>query len=277
MKLVKNTKSSGKAVVTGSAFSLIELLVVIAIIAVLASLLLPALSRSKEQGKRIACINNIRQLSLAWIMYADDNDGRLVPNNWVYLASTQSPLELGTSWALGNTRNDPDVDNLRRGLLWPYNQSPGIYRCPSDRSVVEEFNGEEIRGELRIRSYNMNGSINCDQNGDNPYYWPNIVNYSDIIRPQPSQQFVFIEPNEKTVLDGHFGIFPKNNLFRDWWIDAPEDRHNQGVVLSFADGHAERWAWSAPKNQTRPLTLTTSDEDLADLRRLQNATQDVRQ
>ena len=89
---------------------------------------------------------------------------------------------------------------------------------------------------------------------------------------------MFIEPNEDTVLDGHFGIFPENyrTRFRDWWIDAPEDRHNQGVVLSFADGHAERWAWRAPKNQKRPLTEAASDADLEDLRRLQRATQDVR-
>ncbi len=285
MKLVKKTarKSTAASSSAPAGFSLIELLVVIAIIAIIASLLLPAISRSKEQGKRISCINNIRQLTLAWIMYADDHDGRLVPNNWVYEANSEKPLEFGNSWALGNTRIDPDLDNLRRGLLWPYNPSTGIYRCPSDRSVVEEFVGDgkrggEIRGKLRIRSYNMNGNINCDWNGTDPYYWPNIVRYSDIIRPQPSGQFVFIEPNEKTVLDGHFGLYPKsfwsNN--RNWWIDAPADRHNQGVVLSFADGHAERWTWRAPKNQTHPLTEAVGEADLADLRRLQSATQDVR-
>jgi prepilin-type N-terminal cleavage/methylation domain-containing protein len=84
---------------SGRGFSLIELLVVIAIIAVLAALLLPAIARSKEQGQRTACLNNTRQLMLAWIMYADDNDGRLVPNNWVYFASSQTQMTNGISWA----------------------------------------------------------------------------------------------------------------------------------------------------------------------------------
>jgi prepilin-type N-terminal cleavage/methylation domain-containing protein/prepilin-type processing-associated H-X9-DG protein len=276
MKLVKHTGISKSATVRvgASGFSLVELLVVIAIIAVLASLLLPALSRSREQGKRVACINNIRQLSMAWIMYADDNDGRLTPNNWVYSVS-DSQLTNGVSWAPGVTRRDSNADLLKTGLLWPYNRQVGIYRCPSDRSFIEDARGVPIRGEQRIRSYNMNGNINCDVNV--LYGLPNVVNYSGIIRPSPSEMFVFIEPNEDTVLDGHFGMFPKSHFsaYRDWWVDAPEDRHNQGVVLSFADGHAERWRWEAPKNQNRPLMPAASEADLRDLRRLQSANLDV--
>lgn len=254
------------------AFSLVELLVVIAIIAILAALLLSSVMRSKEQGQRVACLNNIRQLTLAWIMYADDHDGRLVPNNWVYYASSQTQLTNGVSWAPGVTKLDADPENLRRGLLWPYNQTAGIYRCPTDKSTIQTLSGEKLP-QLRTRSYNMNGHINCDVNDDDPFS-PNLTKYSDITSPAPAQQFVFIEPHPDTVIDGHFGIFPLSqpNNFNQWWIDVPAARHNQGVVLSFADGHAERWKWSAPKNFNRPLVKTASTNDLADLRRLQNAT-----
>ncbi len=254
------------------AFSLIELLVVIAIIAILAALLLPALSRSKEQGQRTACLNNIRQLTMAWIMYADDNDGRLVPNNWVYYASSQTQLTNGGSWAPGVTRYDADPENLKKGLLWPYNQSASIYRCPADKSTIETLSGIKLP-QLRTRSYNMNGHINCDVNDQDPFS-PNLRRYDDIRQPRPSQQFVFIEPHPDTVLDGHFGIMPLSYPFsyRDWWVDVPATRHNQGAVLSFADGHSERWKWTASKNFTRPLVPTSGPDDLSDLRRLQGAT-----
>lgn len=256
----------------GAGFTLIELLVVIAIIAILAALLLPALSRSKEQGQRIACINNIRQLTIAWVMYADDNDGRLVPNNWVYYASSQTQATNGGSWAPGVTRYDADPENLKKGLLWPYNQSAGIYRCPSDKSTIETPDGVKLP-QFRTRSYNMNGQINCDFNIDDPSM-PNLQTYGEIRSPRPSQQFVFIEPHPDVVLDGHFGIMPITypKPYNDWWVDVPAARHNQGAVLSFADGHAERWKWSAPKNFNRAFIRTTGTNDLSDLRKLQSAT-----
>ena len=252
-------------------FSLIELLMVIAIIAVLAALLLSSLSRSKEQGQRVACINNIRQLTMAWIMYADDNESRLAPNNWVYYAGSQTQATNGGSWAPGVTRLDANLENLKKGVLWPYNQSAGIYRCPSDKSTIETLAGVRLP-DLRTRSYNMNGHINCDLNEIDPIT-PNLRKYSDILNPGPSRQFVFIEPHPDTVLDGHFGLFALSQPgYNDWWLDVPATRHNQGAVLSFADGHAERMQWAAPKNFTRPLVRTASAGDLSDLRRLQAAT-----
>jgi prepilin-type N-terminal cleavage/methylation domain-containing protein/prepilin-type processing-associated H-X9-DG protein len=253
-------------------FSLIELLVVIAVIAILAALLLPALSRSREQGLRAACLNNIRQLTIAWIMYADDNEGRLAPNSWYYFAGSETLGNDGDSWAPGVTRHDANPENLRKGVLWPYNQSAGIYRCPADKSTIETLDGQPLP-QLRTRSYNMNGHINCFHNDGDPFQ-PNLRNYSDIRNPPPPRQFVFIEPHPDTVLDGHFGMFPLSqpNQYKDWWVDVPAARHNQGAVLSFADGHAERWEWAAPKNFTNALARTQGPGDLADLRRVQMAT-----
>lgn len=272
MQLHSPIDRASKALSAGG-FTLIELLVVIAIIAILAALLLPSLSRSKEQGQRVACINNIRQLQITWIMYADDNAGRLTPNNWVYYAQTETQMTNGVSWAPGVTRYDASISNLEKGLLWPYNKSPGIYHCPADKSTIETPQGVKLP-QLRTRSYNMNGHINCDENDAWYRPEPNLKRFSDIVNPSPSRQFVFIEPNPKTVLDGHFGVFCLNDWYgyADWWLDVPATRHNQGAVLSFADGHAERWAWKAPKNFTKSAVKTASPDDLADLRRLQHAT-----
>src|SRR5438132_12753921 len=94
------------------AFTLIELLVVIAIIAILAGLLLPALSRAKSEAHSIACLNNLRQLQLCWHLYAHDNNDTLPPNNYVYDVNTGGPLLLSLSWCLGNTRTDTNTSNI---------------------------------------------------------------------------------------------------------------------------------------------------------------------
>ena len=253
------------------AFALIELLVVIAIIVILAGLLLPTLARSTERGRRIACLNNLRQLQICWHTYADENDGVLPPNNWVFSAETLTIYSQSYTWAAGNTRTDTNTFFIETGLLFPYNKSVSIYHCPADKSTIETPTGQKLP-QLRTRSYNMSGSVNCSNT-------LSYQRYTDILAPPPSKFFVFIEPHEDVILAGHFGVIPKSypGGYRDWWLDAPTGRHNQGGNLSFADGHAERWKWAWPKHNTRPLQPTFNEIDLSDLRRIQDASRDYPQ
>src|SRR5258708_7490211 len=121
-----------------SGFTLIELLVVIAIIAILASLLLPALSKAKGMAQRTACLNNLKQLELAWTLYSGDNNESLPPNHENQNAGDQVDWRSDApSWVTGNALTDTTSSNIQRGVLFP-SLSAGTYRCPSDRSTVRD-------------------------------------------------------------------------------------------------------------------------------------------
>ncbi|MCS7089145.1 MAG: prepilin-type N-terminal cleavage/methylation domain-containing protein [Limisphaera sp.] len=257
-----------------AAFTLTELLVVLGIVTILAGLLLPALSRARAQARDLACQNHMRQLQICWYLYAGDHGDILPPNNSVYSLTTGNPLALGASWCPGNARLDVEPSNILNGLLYPYNRSTEIYRCPADRSKVETPEGHPLPFP-RTRSYNMSQSVNGWPEFD-PRLAEIIPSYkklSQIQSPPPARLMVFLDVHEDAILDSLFGI-PTQQVFgdrREWW-DIPADRHRQGCNLSFADGHVEHWRWRVPKVvRARWVAQPVPEAELPDYRRVQQA------
>jgi len=214
------------------AFTLLELVLVIAIIAVLAALLLPALGKSKTKAEGMTCASNLRQLSLAWVLYADDNGELLVNNHGVpeTLARRQTWANNVEDWLDG-----PDNTNtiyLTDSKLGPYaNRSAKIYKCPSDR--------EPAANGPRIRSMSMNAMVGNPgelTNRFNPLY---VQFYKAAQVPNPSMIFVFLDEHCDTLNDGFF----VNRLEDYRWGNMPGSYHNGAVNLSFVDGHQESHRW----------------------------------
>jgi prepilin-type N-terminal cleavage/methylation domain-containing protein/prepilin-type processing-associated H-X9-DG protein len=245
--------SGGPHTLNRRAFTLIELLVVIAIIAILASLLLPALSAARQKAERIACLNNQRQLTLAWMMYSDDNAGRLPPNAALSGGATNSWVNGQMKWDFGfgpPWAQNYDVTLLTGSLLGPYSsRSTRIYKCPGDK-----VNG---KSGPRLRSISMNGMMGGYSPGDaasiNSPGFQLYLKLSDINKPNPSQAWVFIDEHADSINDGFFRVNMSNISA---WQDIPASYHGGGGALSFADGHAETRNWSDTSIRNRPVSKT---------------------
>jgi prepilin-type N-terminal cleavage/methylation domain-containing protein/prepilin-type processing-associated H-X9-DG protein len=229
------------------AFTLIELLVVVAIIAILAGLLLPALSRAKSRAHQTGCLNNYRQLQLCWQMYADENLDGLPANEAINISYNRAGLSVGAnSWLQGNAWTDTDFTNIQRGALFRYNQSANIYKCPADRSTVRD------QGVMpRTRSVSMSMYMNVEPDPSDSDYRKCWHKLAQIQKPGPVSALVFLDEHEKSIQQSAFGINAPDRwwLFgtAQWtWISFPATRHNSGCVLTFADGHAETWRWLEP-------------------------------
>ncbi|MHC4325290.1 MAG: type II secretion system protein [Planctomycetota bacterium] len=216
-------------------FTLIELLVVIAIIAILMAILMPALNRVKEQGKRATCLSNLKQLTLAWIMYADEHDDYLVNGDTGEYGNhpDQDPWVL-KDWEAGMTLRDKQMA-IRNGALWPYTKDLKLYKCPTVNKIVRSGNMEDIS-----RTYSISDSMNCKD-------WPNmnakmIKKRLDI--PNPAYRIVFVD--DGGTITSALGGWTVEVTNERWW-DPPPVRHGDGTTFSFADGHSDYHKWRDPR------------------------------
>lgn len=229
-------------------FTLIELLTAIAVIAVLASLLLPALTSAKSKGYTISCLSNERQLMLATLVYVTDFNDSLPYNLGVAeirKLGTQNEFRNWTSPVLDWESVNPDNTNtllLTEGGIGPYtSRSARLYRCPKD-SVVSDLQAQ-AGWTARVRSISMNamvGNVGSFMQGtanvNNPYQ-RQFLRLGQI--PQPARIFVLTEEHPDSITDGYFLNHPDTNL----WVHLPASYHNGAANLAFADGHLETHKW----------------------------------
>jgi prepilin-type N-terminal cleavage/methylation domain-containing protein len=218
----------------GHAFTLVELLVVIGVIAVLIALLLPSLNKARESSRRVNCMSNMRQLTVAWLAYAQANKGEMpaAENN-------------ADGWALqGNTDED-----IVKGLLYPWVPDARVYRCPNDPL------------EKNRRSY----SINTFCNGAGQFF--NVPSVRRVTQVRSSQTMVFVEEYDPRGYNMGSFLLPRNG---DMWIDWPVNWHNRGACVSFADSHVEYFRWADKRTvEIRDfLAVTPNNPDLKMLQQL---------
>jgi prepilin-type N-terminal cleavage/methylation domain-containing protein/prepilin-type processing-associated H-X9-DG protein len=252
-------RASGRGHARQSGFTLIELLVVIAIIAILAAMLLPALTKAKVKTQGVSCMNNHRQLMLAWRMYAEDNRDTLL-----YATADPGSQYASYSWVQGvmdfnpGNRSNWDVNqDIKKSPMWQYcGNSVGIWKCPADQSTIVPGIGP-FAGQAapRVRSMAMSiwvggwkktdGSV-TDANCSGPA-WRVYSKLSDMVAPGPANTWVLVDEREDRINYGNAFTdmtgYPDNPGTWQFHFDYPGFYHNRACGFSFADGHAEIKRW----------------------------------
>jgi prepilin-type processing-associated H-X9-DG protein len=249
-------------------FTFFELLVVIATVAILGLVLLPAIAGTKPNSQAFQCLENLRQLTLAWQMYAGDNNSKLALNGDQTHPSNGTPptdpilLPRGAwyQWCPGNMNaySQYATNYLQDSSLYPYLKTISVFKCPADVSGVR-FGPFFFP---HVRSYSMNCYMAPIE------LWAsvgtkNFFKETDINNPRPSMTYVLIDENEHSINDSYFVSDPTHV---NWWQDVPATRHGDACGLSFADGHSEmkRWTDKNILNSTGTSGLFNSDPNSGD-------------
>jgi prepilin-type N-terminal cleavage/methylation domain-containing protein len=266
-------------------FTLIELLVVIAIIAILAAILLPVLSRAKSRAQGAFCMNNTHQIMIGWVMYADDNNQILPPNDYPV---NGGPSTAYRNWVADSMINQNECTNMgllnntyaiatvvfQDSVLTPYVPNPAVYKCPADFSTQKELSPADSN-TARVRSMSMNCAIGTIYNaptaanprgssvlgswlagppGSGPQStWLTYGKLTSIKAPGPADLWALIDEHPDSINDPSFAVQCAGTGNNAQIVDWPAWYHNGCAGMSFADGHSEIHRWLDGRTM-RPLT-----------------------